>query len=394
MKTTFLIFLVILCSCANNNPTNTIRTIRIESCLDDPGRKLPLSHYASSIEYIVLQSDSNCFFGPLSNPAHDIQFQDSLIFISDGSQLLLFNYDGTFLRKIGSKGKGPGEYVNIRNFTTLPKSCQVIIFSSMSQELLYYDFYGNYLKKYPVDFLPTEILTYRNKLIALNPRGLRKYSDYYTFTNLDDSGKIDERILFHQNEKDLETRGKQVGIAALTINHYFNQDTLYYWESIYDTIWRISPAFKETPAYFIDYGPNKLPGKFILKSYARLYDEMDQYVKLSVMIATKNQFFFKLDNKIDLALILYDLSNGSCSKVRYMDTVSSLPVFGLNNDIDGGLPYWPIGQVNDSITFSLVYGYMLKTIINANTSKSVRDIVLNTKQFDNPILMLVKHKME
>jgi hypothetical protein len=77
-----------------------------------------------------------------------------------------------------------------------------------------------------------------------------------------------------------------------------------------------------------------------------------------------------------------------------MDTVSSLPVFGLNNDIDGGLPYWPIGQVNDSITFSLVYGYMLKTIINANTSKSVRDIVLNTKQFDNPILMLVKHKME
>lgn len=397
MKTiilTFLVILVILCSCANNLPTNTIKTIKIESCLDDQGEKLPLSKFASSIEYIVLQSDTNCFFGQLSNPAHDIQFLDSLIFISDQSELLLFNRDGTFLRKIGSKGKGPGEYANIKNFAIIPQARQVIIFSSSTREIMFYDFYGNYQKKYPIDFLPTAILSYCNELITLNPRGLRKYSDYYTFTNFDQYGKIAERFLFHQNEKDLENQGKQVGIASLTINHYFIKDTLYYWESIYDTIWRISHSFKESPAYFVDYGPDRLPGKFILKSNAKLHEEMDKYVKLSVMVATQNQFFLRFDNKINVAFIVYDFSNGSSSKVRYLDPVSGLPVFGLYNDLDGGLPYWPIGQVNDSTTFSLVYGYMLKTRINENISKSVRDIALNSKQFDSPILMLVRHKLK
>jgi hypothetical protein len=392
MKTLYLVPLIILCSCAKNYTNNSVKTIKIDACLNDLGTKVPLSQYASSIDYIVLQSDSNCYLDRVEYPQRKIQFHDSTLFIADKSHLFLFKYDGAFIRKIGEMGKGPGQYGDIRSFTILPKVHQVIIFSASMRSLFFYDFYGKFLKKSVVDYQPTEVLTLGDDLITLNPRGFRQFANYYTFTHLEDNGKVVDRFLFHQNEKDLDKQGSEIGLDPIGLNYYSNRDSLYYWESIYDTIWQLSPSGEVMPKYFIDYGSMKLPNKYITRKYALLDNEIELYVRLSNFIATQKLFFFNLDNTTHLTRILYDLSNGSCLKIKYDDPTSRFPIFGLYNDLDGGMSYWPIGRVNENTTFSMIYGYELKNKIHENTSKSLREIASNSTQLDNPIIMLVNHK--
>ena len=216
-------------------------------------------------------------------------------------------------------------------------------------------------------------------------------SGFYTLTSLTKQGKILKRLLFRKNEKDLEEAGERVGFGTIS-SHFYKKDTLYYWEYIYDTIWQISPLLVETPKYVVNYGKNKLPTKFILKRNAGLEDELNQYVKLIKLIADKNLFYFSLVNKVQLVNVIYDLSNGTCVNVKSDDPITGLPDFALNNDIDGGLSYWPVGQVNDSTTFSMVYGYMLHNKIGEHENKTIREIVNQSEQFDNPILMLVVSK--
>jgi len=101
MKIFYLLSLIILCSGSQVNTNSSVKIINIETCLNDSGSKVPLSQYASTIEYVVLQSDSSCYLDRIDDPDRRIQFHDSLIFIADKSQLFLFKNNGAFLRKIG-----------------------------------------------------------------------------------------------------------------------------------------------------------------------------------------------------------------------------------------------------------------------------------------------------
>ena len=267
----------------------------------------------------------------------------------------------------------------------------MVIFSATMRTLLLYDFKGNYLKKISVLHQPLEVLTLGNDLLTRNPKGFRVFADYYTFTHIDDNGEIAGRFLFHQNEKELEKQGTEIGLSAFGFNYYTHRDTVYYWESIYDTIWRILPSHEVTPEYYIDCGSKKLPGKYITHKYAILDEEIDQYVRLSSFITTRNLYFFNIDNLTHLTRILYDHSTGACLVIKYSDSSSKYPIFKLYNDIDGGMNYWPIGRLDDHTTFSLINGYELKERNQEKMSKSIREIAAKSTQLDNPIIMMVNH---
>jgi hypothetical protein len=76
--------------------------------------------------------------------------------------------------------------------------------------------------------------------------------------------------------------------------------------------------------------------------------------------------------------------------------------FSFNNDIDGGLPFWPDGIISEDKVFSLIYAYDLKKHINeqknrigkSNTihNEKIQKLINNANLIDNPIIMIVTLK--
>ena len=74
--------------------------------------KLRVSEFADTVVYIPLETNSNS----LLRRVRQIQIINNHILVNDGNKLLLFSMDGKFVRQIGKKGKGPGEYLIIFDF--------------------------------------------------------------------------------------------------------------------------------------------------------------------------------------------------------------------------------------------------------------------------------------
>lgn len=73
---------------------------------------LKASLFADTIVYIPLETNTKSLLRRIVY----VRMNDSIIAISDMIRILLFRHDGTFIRQIGQRGKGPGEYGTIANF--------------------------------------------------------------------------------------------------------------------------------------------------------------------------------------------------------------------------------------------------------------------------------------
>lgn len=76
---------------------------------------IQLSSIFPDFRLIGLETNDDCLVGRNTK----IIKQDSLFFIRSNNELLVFNNDGKYLKKLSSCGAGPEEYANIRDFEIL-----------------------------------------------------------------------------------------------------------------------------------------------------------------------------------------------------------------------------------------------------------------------------------
>lgn len=74
---------------------------------------IPYSEFVDSITYLNLETGDDCLLADVRN----LVMADSVMALFDRKtqQVMLFNRDGHFLRKIGGRGQGPGEYIVAQN---------------------------------------------------------------------------------------------------------------------------------------------------------------------------------------------------------------------------------------------------------------------------------------
>lgn len=394
----FIITIVLLISSCSKNKVNypLSNTIDISKTLGGEYEKIALSKIASKIEYIALETDSTCLINHIRKINEQVKFTENQVFISDKSQLLSFDLNGDFLNKIGSFGRGPQEYSDIRGFTVLSSDNSIAVFSASIQKTLIYNFEGQFKKKLKIDFFPISLSTLNQNLVFANPKGRRDFSDYKAFSVISPSdGKLKRRILSRGFEEDQD--------IALSSNQmlYKLNDTLSFWEFSNDTIWRISNYDKIEPRYFIRYD-NKMPEKYLLENNAAKQDEQQSYTRLWRYIETNKYFFFKFGNKNYLNHIFYNKLNGESYNLRYKKRFSKGFNFSFLNDIDGGMPFWPEGYVSGNKVFKLVYGYEIRDYMerqgdnfdakDLDAREQLIKLAEKSKISDNPILMIVTLK--
>jgi len=109
----------------------------------------PLSSLYKSVRTIILETGDDCMIGRISA----IQVFDNHIFILDSrvaKSLFVFDSKGKFIRKIGNIGQGPGEYVEVQDFTLDTESCMIYLYDARNR-VHTYQFDGTYLNSITMD---------------------------------------------------------------------------------------------------------------------------------------------------------------------------------------------------------------------------------------------------
>lgn len=132
-------------------------------------QKLPptgkLSEIAKSVRIVPLETNSDCYVESIGR----IFFgKEHIVFSTRGSRndLFLFTINGEFIRKIGRQGKGPGEYVNIRDISVLEDNKMVYVTTGTRGKLLGYSFGGRFIKEFPGKKVAQESKVLSNEQIA------------------------------------------------------------------------------------------------------------------------------------------------------------------------------------------------------------------------------------
>lgn len=76
-----------------------------------------------------------------------VAFTDSIIIVKSDHNLFSFDLKGKFLNKIGNRGRGHGEYVDLYSFFIDKERKEICIVDQYSRSFLYYNYKGLFLRK-------------------------------------------------------------------------------------------------------------------------------------------------------------------------------------------------------------------------------------------------------
>lgn len=146
-----LCFVFLCISCNTSTTTKLVEVIDISN-LDELSKQSDIKNLFSDIEYIALETNDDVLVS--SNPL--VLVTDSFIFVSDIEQpLYMFDrFTGKFIRKIGHIGTDPEGYAKDSwgyiTFNVDDKSKR-ICFLGWDNDLMIYDFQGNYRSKVKIE---------------------------------------------------------------------------------------------------------------------------------------------------------------------------------------------------------------------------------------------------
>ena len=129
MRYLVLFFAVFAISCSSESDMNGVKVIDLEDAFDNNSEYVYLSKYASSIDYIPLETCSEALFGEC--PKYIIN-KDSLYvkYIPNYHFIVVFNANtGKYLDKLDRRGRGPGEYLGCDPFDVDDSTNDIIVWS-------------------------------------------------------------------------------------------------------------------------------------------------------------------------------------------------------------------------------------------------------------------------
>lgn len=114
-----------------------------------------------------LETNSESVFG---EPTKVIVFNNVLYVYSRGLQeILLFDLNGHFIKRLGKKGKGPDEYIDLRDFQIYDDNTISIL---TQNKIMYYDNDFNHIKSYDLGL-------HKNSRLYINPTQFHEENNLY-----------------------------------------------------------------------------------------------------------------------------------------------------------------------------------------------------------------------
>lgn len=365
----------------------------------DPGRissgTLVLSDMIESIEYIQLETDDNCLIGDVKLSYILLSKNYILVCCTTTKSYFLFNRMGKFIAKIGNRGNGPSDYIEANPPFAIDEENQQIILAKRKGieqgELMYYDLDGKYIRSVSVDGRLTEprfhtIFDGKHIIMHLNnpwKTGEPPF-DYSLFSS--------DYKLITQKIKKIDYVSTQLGVGTTIGSYYYylyNGQMHVKIEVLNDTVYSINKDLDFFPKYIINSGSYSFTKQII--SDAELFiRESQNRVRLRSVFETNNNVLISYSHRGENFYLYHDKRQRR-SLLFHSD-------FGIPNDYDGGLDFWP-EQQNSNEFIAWYNAYLFKE--NENKLKPIgnQKVVGNfenlRKEIDsdaNPVIVVVKMK--
>ena len=152
---------------------------------------IPVSSIFKNVRTIILETNEECLIGRI----HEAQIFDNYIYILDvffAKSLFIFDIEGKFVRKIGSIGRGPGEYINVRDFT-LDTENRFIFLQDQGTRIHRYHLDGTFSKSFAIEIprFNNNYIQYHNNRLYASVISWKPSKDDYMLVEADpNSGKI------------------------------------------------------------------------------------------------------------------------------------------------------------------------------------------------------------
>ena len=371
---------LLLClSCTNTaKKGKDIQKINIIDNLSN-NQAIKLSTIASGIEYVALETNGESLLpGRItcySSSDHIVVFGLRMCYVFDRKK-------GNFVRQIGSRGQGTGEYLfpysrfwdaENEQVCFLGNGCylfhnidgtlshQTIPFKpSMSQFVQYEDTYVGYISN--ADSYATIRIAFFDKKGVLVDSIPNYRSWKRTVTGFGGSGDTDNWV-------------------------YVFDKNMYYKDLFCDTLYQIKD-FKLHPRYVFNTGGLAVPyelqegGRF--DQFGNGSDKYEKYMNITKILEDNRYMYIAFDFKKNDYKFVYDKKEGN---------QMTIPLHGFENDLDGGLPFWPEQMISgNEMMCSFTAEQLLKLDKSKITNEKLKNLLNNLKEDDNPVVAIVTLK--
>lgn len=253
--------------------------------------KMTYSSLFSKAGIIVLEDTDESLLGRIDK----IEFLDNNLYVLEENRgLFMFNKQGKFIKMIGSKGGGPGEYVGLNDMSVDAENKKIYLLDGQSQKILRYSSNGNYEKDFKLENKGTRTshIQYFNGKV---------YTDLYAFDK--------SRNRFLLSEVDINT-GKRISFLLNAAQYNKNWNELFFTDQhtfiaqpgrspkfmqiFMDTIFEITPKGVQT--YITLQSKNLLTKEYLDSQMANVDVSAPTYLsKVYMGLSKTNKIYNLLD---------------------------------------------------------------------------------------------------
>ena len=194
MKYYIAIFqIILLISCINKKDKDIVESkdsVKEIIIKPDYDQELPYDSIIESVKLIPLETNQNC----LIRDPFKVVIKNDLVFVQNFlDNLLVFDINGKFIRKIGNQGKGPYEYIRIYDFD-IDMDMNIHICDGM--QVLIFSFKGDPIKSIKLDVKKDGVKIYPQQFSVTQNGG------YYLWAMSGPGQAGKEVCFFNQIDKD------------------------------------------------------------------------------------------------------------------------------------------------------------------------------------------------
>lgn len=415
----YCLVLSVFMSCENKESISDLVEINIEENIKNI-KPLNICDFNCEIEYVSLQTDSILLSTIILS-----DFSKDLILVGDNNyNCILFDSQGNRIVKVGNKGKGPGEYLNIRNIEIGPENN---IYLQSWGDILNYDKDGNFLRR-----IKLELNNLQGRMICWtlindslfigqlpNKSGMEKFKAVF----FNDEGIA---LKFVKNNCFINKVNNATFSNESHASIYQLRGNVFFKEVVNDTVYNVNDQYMFEPAYRINLGKyqqpkahRELPMMEMIKTYNQYIYILDiyesfQYVFLNCIFGehtpAKRSEPLKIEGTDSFSLYytssvlgVYDKTTKELVFAKPEKIDNKLRNSGLHNDYDGGVNFYPEQMINDSTLAMWVNAFQLKEHVASDyfknsipkypeKKKELEKLANSLSENDNPVLILVTFK--
>ena len=378
----FLVILsvpVMLFSCSSSSdPLHQFTTVVIDS--DQVDDFYELDFIKNDIEIHYLMNDSELLIGNVQHM--DFLGSNIVLFDNSAHQILIFNSSYELIKRVESKGEGPGEFKYLECFFVDEEKEEIVIFDSRLLKFLTYDAKGEFIKEKKVNYFARDLFKVGNKWLINNAWSDDKSNPYQIFITNENFEIISK--LKPQNKSIVSS------IANATPFKKIDSNILTYLEPLSDTVYQLNSALDNLePLILFDFRDLKYPDELLLdKSARQFFSEISK--------GRYNGWVRDLWKSGDEMLFQFLETNGlgKMQTVMALYQEEKLSLFSKFT-ICGGLAVFYPKMVNEGKYFSIISSEELNHYIENNDMRNVHPRLLSLfqKLNNNESTLIISFKL-